>query len=53
MKNVLKIVLVIIGTMVGAGFASGKEIYSFFFVYKYARDYWNDWFKLNNWCDNI
>lgn len=33
MKNVFKIVLVIIGTLVGAGFASGKEIYSFFFVY--------------------
>ena len=33
MKRVLKIVFVIIGTIVGAGFASGKEIYSFFFVY--------------------
>lgn len=33
MKNVLKIVLVVVGTLVGAGFASGKEIYSFFFVY--------------------
>lgn len=53
MKNVLKIVLVIIGTMVGAGFASGKEIYSFFFVYKYARNYWNDSFKFNNWYDHI
>ena len=33
MKNIIKVVLVIIGTLVGAGFASGKEIYSFFFVY--------------------
>lgn len=33
MKNILKVVFVIIGTLVGAGFASGKEIYSFFFVY--------------------
>lgn len=33
MKNILKIVFVIIGTLVGAGFASGKEIYSFFFIY--------------------
>lgn len=33
MKNILKIVFVIIGTMIGAGFASGKEIYLFFFSY--------------------
>lgn len=33
MKNVFKIVFVIIATLVGAGFASGKEIYSFFFIY--------------------
>ena len=30
MKNVLKIVLVIMGTLIGAGFASGREIYLFF-----------------------
>lgn len=35
MKNVIKIVLVIIATLIGAGFASGKEIYSFFFIYKF------------------
>ena len=33
MKNILKIVFVIIGTLIGAGFASGKEIYIFFFSY--------------------
>ena len=33
MKNILKIVFVIIATLIGAGFASGKEIYSFFFIY--------------------
>ena len=33
MKNILKILFVIIGTLVGAGFASGKEIYLFFFEY--------------------
>lgn len=33
MKNIAKINFVIIATLVGAGFASGKEIYSFFFVY--------------------
>ena len=34
--NIIKIVFVIIGTLVGAGFASGKEIYSFFFIYGIA-----------------
>ena len=33
MKNILRIVFVIIGTLIGAGFASGKEIYIFFFSY--------------------
>ncbi len=33
MKNALKIVFVIIGTLIGAGFASGKEIYIFFAKY--------------------
>ena len=32
-KNILKVVFVIIGTMVGAGFASGQEVYLFFFTY--------------------
>jgi len=31
--GVLKCVFVIIGAIIGAGFASGKEIYTFFFVY--------------------
>lgn len=33
MKNILKVVFVIIGTIIGAGFASGKEIYLFFGIY--------------------
>ena len=33
MKDILKIVFVIIGTLIGAGFASGQEIYLFFFSY--------------------
>lgn len=32
-KNIIKICFVIIGTVVGAGFASGKEIFSFFCIY--------------------
>lgn len=33
MKEVLKSVFVIVGAVVGAGFASGQEIYSFFNIY--------------------
>lgn len=33
MKNIIKAVCVIIGTVIGAGFASGKEIYVFFNEY--------------------
>lgn len=32
-KNIFKICFVIIGTIIGAGFASGREIYTFFCVY--------------------
>lgn len=31
--SILKVVFVIIGTLIGAGFASGQEIYLFFFSY--------------------
>lgn len=31
--NILKVVFVIIGTLIGAGFASGQEIYAFFFSF--------------------
>jgi len=33
MKNIIKVLFVIIATLIGAGFASGKEIYLFFFMY--------------------
>lgn len=33
MKDILKIVFVIIGTLIGAGFASGQEVYRFFFLH--------------------
>lgn len=33
MKEILMMVLVIIGALIGAGFASGQEIYSFFYSY--------------------
>ncbi len=32
-RNILKIIFIIIGSFVGAGFASGKEIHQFFYVY--------------------
>ena len=35
MKNINKVVMVIMGTLVGAGFASGREIYLFFVQYGY------------------
>ena len=31
--KILKVVFVIIGTLIGAGFASGQEIYTFFFSF--------------------
>lgn len=33
MKNINKVLMVIIGTLIGAGFASGREIYLFFMKY--------------------
>ena len=33
MKEIFLITFVIIGALIGAGFASGQEIYSFFFVF--------------------
>lgn len=33
MKDIAKVAFVIIGTFIGAGFASGQEIYLFFFAY--------------------
>ena len=33
MSNILRVVFVIIGTLIGAGFASGQEVYLFFYSY--------------------
>ena len=33
----LKVICTLIGTFIGAGFASGKEIYLFFFNIKYME----------------
>lgn len=35
LKNISKVILVILGTLIGAGFASGREIYLFFAKYGY------------------
>ena len=40
-RNVYKITFVIIGTIIGAGFASGQEIYTFFNKYGFKRISWN------------
>lgn len=52
-KNIYKITFVIIGTIIGAGFASGQEVYTFFNKYGTNRDNWN--FNLNviNFIYNI
>ena len=39
MKNVFRIVSVFVGTVIGAGFASGKELLTFFAVYGYKSFY--------------
>ena len=36
-KNIYKTTFVIIGTIIGAGFASGQEIYTFFNRYGFKR----------------
>ena len=33
MKEIFVIVFTIIGALIGAGFASGQELYSFFYIY--------------------
>ena len=38
-KNPLKVALCIIGTLIGAGFASGQEIMSFFIIYG-KKSFW-------------
>lgn len=48
MKNNFKIISVIIGTLIGAGFASGQEIYLFFFNYGINRYNWNSYIFDNN-----
>ena len=35
LKNIAKVIMVIMGTLIGAGFASGREIYLFFLEYGY------------------
>jgi uncharacterized membrane protein YkvI len=35
LKNICKVLFVILGTIIGAGFASGREIFTFFNVYGY------------------
>lgn len=46
-KNIYKITFVIIGTIIGAGFASGQEIYTFFNRYGFKRTNWNIYIFIN------
>lgn len=51
--KILSCVFVIIGVIIGAGFASGKEIYTFFYIYGEARKNRNSYFRNNNRNCNI
>lgn len=46
-KDIYKITFVIIGTIIGAGFASGQEIYTFFNRYGFKRTNWNIYIFIN------
>lgn len=48
-KNIFKICFVIIGTIIGAGFASGKEIYTFFSIYG-INGLWGILLSNRNYC---
>lgn len=50
LKNIYKTTFVIIGTIIGAGFASGQEIYLFFNRYGTWRINWSIYF---NYFDGI
>ena len=52
-KNVCKITFVIIGTIIGAGFASGQEIFTFFNKYGVNRTYWYFYVSYFNGFYNI
>lgn len=53
LKNIYKITFVIIGTIIGAGFASGQEIYTFFNKYGFNRNYWNFYINYINGIYNL
>ena len=52
-KNICKITFVIIGTIIGAGFASGQEIYTFFNKYGLKRTNWNFYIHFINIIYNL
>ncbi len=48
MRDIIKVSFVIIGTMIGAGFASGQEISAFFNSYGIKGIIRNNYFKYFN-----
>ena len=52
-KNIYKTSFVIIGTIIGAGFASGQEIYTFFNKYGVKRTSWNFCINYTNGIYNL
>ena len=53
MKKIYKTIFVIIGTIIGAGFASGQEIYIFFNRYGMKRINRNIYIKYTNGIYNL
>lgn len=47
MIEVISITLVIIGALIGAGFASGQEIFLFLYIWKK----WNIWYINNEYIN--
>lgn len=52
-RNIYRMTFVIIGTIVGAGFASGQEIYTFFNKYGFNRINWNFYINYINGIYNL
>ena len=52
-KNIYKITFVIVGTIIGAGFASGQEIYTFFNRYGLSRVNWYFYINFVNVLYNL
>ena len=53
MRKILKVTLTIVGTIIGAGFASGQEIFLFFGQYGKMRNCKYDFFMCSKWIYHL